>query len=365
MGEPIGDAQGPVSTTRGPNGTKRGPNDTTRGPNRAPSEDPTQQTPDATPTHVPVLLDRCLDLLAPAFDVDQPLMVDATVGLGGHSEGALQRFPTLTVIGIDRDPRALALASKRLAPFGTRFIPFLGTYDQIGDALDGAKANGILMDLGVSSMQLDEDERGFSYSRNAPLDMRMNPDEGVSAAEYLATVDRRELIRVLRAYGDEKFAPRIADLVIRARDTDPVTTTGALADIVRTAIPAPARRTGGNPAKRTFQAIRIAVNDELTILERALPAALDNLIVGGRLVVESYQSLEDRIVKNTFAAAINPEIPPGLPITADQMDHLRLLRPLTRGAERADEEEQKANPRSAPVRLRAVELRAPWRNDVR
>lgn len=327
------------------------------------SSDGSTTTP--APSHTPVLLNRCLGLLAPAFDVSEPLMVDATVGLGGHTEGALQRFPALTVVGIDRDPRALALATKRLAPFGSRFIPFLGTYDQIGEALDGAKANGILMDLGVSSMQLDEDERGFSYSRNAPLDMRMNPDEGVSAAEYLASVDRGELIRVLRAYGDEKFAPRIADLVLRTRDVEPITTTGALADIVRSAIPAPARRTGGNPAKRTFQAIRVAVNDELAILERALPAALDSLAVGGRLVVESYQSLEDRIVKNTFAAAINPEIPPGLPVTANEIDALRLLRPLTRGAERADEREQKMNPRSAPVRLRAVELRAPWRNNVR
>lgn len=315
--------------------------------------------------HTPVLLERCLDLLAPAFQVPEPLMVDATVGLGGHTFGALERFPSLTVIGIDRDPNALEQASERVAPFGDRFIPFAGTYDQIGEAVGPRKANGILMDLGVSSMQLDEVERGFSYAQDAPLDMRMNPDEGVSAAEYLATVERRELIRVLRAYGDEKFAPRIADLVIKARETDPVTTTAALVEIVRTAIPAPARRTGGNPAKRTFQAIRIAVNDELTILERALPAALENLTVGGHLVVESYQSLEDRIVKNLFARGVNPPIPPGLPVTAEEVDKLRLLRPLTRGAERANAEEQMANPRSTPVRLRAVELLAPWRNDVR
>lgn len=315
--------------------------------------------------HTPVMLDRCLDLLAPAFEVQDPLMVDATVGLGGHSEGALDRFPSLTVIGIDRDPYALEQAAARLAPFGPRFIPFAGTYDQFEEALGNRKANGILMDLGVSSMQLDEVERGFSYAQDAPLDMRMNPDEGVSAAEYLATVERAELIRVIRAYGDEKFAPRIADLVIRAREVDPVTTTGALVEIVRTAIPAPARRTGGNPAKRTFQAIRIAVNDELAILERALPAALTNLAVGGRLVVESYQSLEDRIVKNIFARGANPHIPPGLPVTADEVDRRRLLRPLTRGAERADEAEQMKNPRSTPVRLRAVELLAPWRNDVR
>ena len=315
--------------------------------------------------HTPVMLARCLDLLAPAFEVAAPLMVDATVGLGGHTEGALKRFPSLTVIGIVRDPVALELASGRLAPFGNRFRPFQGTYDQIGDALDGQLANGILMDLGVSSMQLDEVERGFSYATDAPLDMRMDATSGESAAELLARIDRNDLVRILRRYGDEKFAPRIADLVVKRRETDPLQTTGQLVDIVRAAIPAPARRTGGNPAKRTFQAIRIAVNDELAILEDAIPAALSNLAVGGRLVVEAYQSLEDRIVKDYFNAGANPQLPAGLPMTADEVDAHRTLRLLTRGAERASESEANTNPRSIPVRLRAAELLTQWRHDVR
>ena len=153
--------------------------------------------------HTPVMLDRCLDLLAPAFEVEEPLMVDATVGLGGHSEGALKRFPTLRVIGIDRDPAALEMASERLAPFGDRFTPFLATYDQIAAALEARLANGILMDLGVSSMQLDEVDRGFSYATDAPLDMRMDPTSGESAAELLERVDRSGLIRILRREGDE------------------------------------------------------------------------------------------------------------------------------------------------------------------
>lgn len=314
--------------------------------------------------HTPVKLQRCLDLLAPAFEDRPALMVDATLGLGGHTEAALERFPDLTVVGIDRDPEALRLASRRLSRFGARFRGFHGTYDQIRSALGGSMADGILMDLGVSSMQLDEVDRGFSYSHDAPLDMRMDPTRGVSAAELLATISREDLIRILRRYGDEKFAPRIADRVIQARENSPLVTTSELATIVKEAIPAPARRTGGNPAKRTFQAIRIAVNDELRILENALPLALASLRVGGRLVVESYQSLEDRLVKEIFSRGAHPSAPPGLPLTADEIDARRSLRLLTRGAERADETEAANNPRSVPVRLRAVEVLTPWREDV-
>lgn len=315
--------------------------------------------------HTPVMATRCLDLLAPALQVPSPLMVDATVGLGGHSEAALDRFPDLTVIGIDRDVEALGLAAARLARFGDRFVPFHGTYDQIPESLAGRMADGILMDLGVSSMQLDEAHRGFSYVHDAPLDMRMDPTNAVSARDYLHDVDRAELVKILRRYGDEKFAPRIADRIIQERTSGGVETTGQLAQIVREAIPAPARRTGGNPAKRTFQAVRIAVNDELGILERALPNALSSLRVGGRLVVESYQSLEDRLVKSVFAEGTNPAIPVGLPMTAYEVEARARLVPLTRGAEKATPEEQKENPRSASVRLRAVEVKAPWRNDVR
>lgn len=315
--------------------------------------------------HTPVKLQRCLDLLAPAIDRLDPVMVDATLGLGGHTEAALQRFPDLTVVGIDRDPIALTLAGERLARFGDRFRPFQGTFDQIPEALDGGQAAGILMDLGVSSMQLDEVDRGFSYAHDAPLDMRMNPEEGVGAAELLNTIEGKDLARILWRYGDEKFAARIADGVVQARAKAPLETTGQLVQIIRESIPAAARRTGGNPAKRTFQAIRIAVNDELGILERALPVALSCLAVEGRMVVMSYQSLEDRLVKTIFRQGTSPEAPPGLPLTAQQLDDRRVLRSLTRGAERADADEVNANPRSLPVRLRAVEVLSLWRHDVR
>ena len=216
------------------------------------------------------------------------------------------------------------------------------------------------MDLGVSSLQLDEAERGFAYSKDAPLDMRMDSTTGPSAADLLATASEGELIRILRTYGEEKFAPRIARLIIRRRDTAPITRTGALVDIIREAIPAPARRTGGNPAKRTFQALRVAVNDELTILERALPRALGSLRVGGRLVVESYQSLEDRIVKDVLRRGSTSSAPPGLPIIPEEM--APSLRLLTKGANKADQAEQDHNPRSASVRLRGAELIREWKD---
>jgi len=224
----------------------------------------------------------------------------------------------------------------------------------------GARVDGVLMDLGVSSLQLDEAERGFAYSKDAPLDMRMDATSGPSAADLLATASEGELIRILRTYGEEKFAPRIARLIIRRRDEAPITRTGELVDIIREAIPAPARRTGGNPAKRTFQALRVAVNDELTILERALPKALASLRVGGRLVVESYQSLEDRIVKDVLRRGSSSAAPPGLPIIPDDM--APSLRLLTKGAGRADRAEQDHNPRSASVRLRGAQLIRDWKD---
>ena len=313
-------------------------------------------TRNAAELHTPVLLDECLDMLAPAIEGPGSVLIDATLGMGGHTEGALRRFPGLVVIGIDRDPEAVALASKRLEGFGPRFLAVRATYDSIGqvvaDHAPRGEADGVLMDLGVSSLQLDDAERGFSYSQDAPLDMRMDPTRGVSAAELLATAPQEEITRILRAYGEERFAPRIARLVVARRGAQPLTRTGQLVDIVREAIPAPARRTGGNPAKRTFQALRVAVNDELAILERALPAALASLRVGGRLVVESYQSLEDRIVKRALAAGTAEAVPADLPVVpADASPYLRAV---TRGAEKADPAEIASNPRSASVRLRAV-----------
>ena len=319
----------------------------------------------ASERHVPVLLAECLDMLAPAIQHPGAVLVDGTLGMGGHTEGALERFEDLTVIGIDRDPQAIDLASERLERFGTRFRAVHTTYDNIDEAVTdqlgpGARVDGVLMDLGVSSLQLDEAERGFAYSKDAPLDMRMDSTTGPSAADLLATASEGELIRILRTYGEEKFAPRIARLIIRRRDTAPITRTGELVDIIREAIPAPARRTGGNPAKRTFQALRVAVNDELTILERALPRALASLRVGGRLVVESYQSLEDRIVKDVLRRGSTSSAPPGLPIIPDEM--APSLRLLTKGANRADQAEQDHNPRSASVRLRGAELIREWKD---
>lgn len=314
--------------------------------------------------HVPVLLEQCLDLLAPALDHEGAVLVDATLGMGGHSEGALRRFPSLRVVGIDRDPEAVALAGQRLAPFGARFTAVTTTYDHIDEVaqeygVDGL-LDGVLMDLGVSSLQLDDARRGFSYSHDAPLDMRMDPTRGRSAAELLATADETEITRILRTYGEERFAPRIARLIVSERGHTPLTRTTQLADLVRRAVPQAARRTGGNPSKRTFQALRVAVNDELRILEVALPRALAHLRVGGRLVVESYQSLEDRIVKTLMREGSEDHTPPGLPVRPEETE--TPLRLLTRGAERADEAELAHNARSAPVRLRAVEVIHPWRS---
>ena len=332
---------------------------------RGASESVRDSSRPASERHVPVLLRECLDMLAPAIERPGGVLVDGTLGMGGHTEGALERFEGLTVIGIDRDPQAIELASARLQRFGTRFRAVHTTYDNIDTAVEGqlgagARVDGILMDLGVSSLQLDEADRGFAYSKDAPLDMRMDATNGQSAADLLATASEGELIRILRTYGEEKFAPRIARLIIRRRDDAPITRTGELVDIIREAIPAPARRTGGNPAKRTFQALRVAVNDELTILERALPRALSSLRVGGRLVVESYQSLEDRIVKDVLRRGSTSAAPPGLPIIPDEM--APSLRLLTKGANKADQAEQDHNPRSASVRLRGAELIREWKD---
>ena len=312
--------------------------------------------PDAAARHVPVLLQRCLDLLGPALQARDAVMVDSTLGMGGHTEGVLAAFPHVRVVGLDRDPQALELAGRRLAPFGERFVAVHAVYDEVRAVLDrlGIPAvQGVLMDLGVSSLQLDEAERGFSYAQDAPLDMRMDPTTGLTAADVLNTYDEHDLVRVLRTYGEERFAPRIARSILRARAKAPLGRTGELVDLVREAIPAAARATGGHPAKRTFQALRIEVNGELDALARALPESVEALAVGGRIVVEAYQSLEDRMVKRTFAAGATSSAPPDLPV--EQPEHAPYLRLLTRGAEQADAAEVAANPRAQSVRLRAAE----------
>jgi 16S rRNA (cytosine1402-N4)-methyltransferase len=323
------------------------------------------------PDHVPVLLDRCVELLAPALtrndaDGSGAVLIDATLGAGGHAERFLTEFPALRLIGLDRDPHALSIAGDRLSGFGDRVLLVRTRYDGIEGVLaqtdDWAGKDpgfvqgfvqGILFDLGVSSMQLDRTERGFSYAVDAPLDMRMDPDAPLTAADVLNTYDERALARLLREFGEERFASRIASQIARRRANRPFATTGELVELLYQAIPAPARRTGGHPAKRTFQALRIAVNGELDSLRAALPAALDALAPGGRIVVMAYQSLEDRIVKNQFSAATASRTPPGLPV--ELPGHEPEFVSTTRGAERAGDEEIALNPRSASVRLRALE----------
>lgn len=307
-------------------------------------------------SHVPVLLDRVLDLLAPSVAVDRPVVVDATLGLGGHTEAMLTRFPDLHVIGIDRDPEALARAGARLAPFGDRVTYAHAVYDEIVDVVREAghrTVSGVLFDLGVSSMQLDLADRGFAYAQDAPLDMRMNPEDDLTAADVLNTYTSRDLARLLREYGEEKFAKRIADTVVAERRTEPFTTSARLVDLVRDCIPQAARRTGGNPAKRTFQALRIEVNDELGVYRRALPASLDVLAPGGRVVVLAYHSLEDRITKRAFTEVTTTDVPRDLPFVPE--GHEAKFRLVTRGAEMATDAEIDDNSRARSVRLRAVE----------
>lgn len=306
--------------------------------------------------HVPVLLDRVLDLLAPTVVGDRPVVVDATLGLGGHTEAMLNRFADLHVIGIDRDPEALARAKARLAGFGDRVTFAHAVYDEIADVVRAAgfsSVSGVLFDLGVSSMQLDLAERGFAYAQDAPLDMRMNPEDALSAADVLNTYEASDLAKVLRYYGEEKFAKRIADAVVAARDVEPFTNSARLVDLIRDSIPQAARRTGGNPAKRTFQALRIEVNDELGVYRRALPAALDMLAPGGRVVVLAYHSLEDRITKHEFARATTTDVPRDLPFVPE--GHEAKFKLVTRGAEVATESEIEDNSRARSVRLRVAE----------
>ncbi len=315
-----------------------------------------------TPRHDPVLLDRVVALLAPALEQPGAVLVDATLGLGGHTQAVLDRVGTARVVGIDRDPEALRVAGERLAAYGDRFTGVHAVYDEIPEVLAGlglAEADAVLFDLGVSSMQLDVAERGFAYREDAPLDMRMDAGQGPTAADVLNTYSAAELTRVLRDLGEEKFARRIAAAVVREREREPFTSSARLVELLYDAIPAPARRTGGHPAKRTFQALRMEVNDELGALRRALPAAIGVIRVGGRVVVEAYHSLEDRLVKRAFAEGTRSQVPDDLPfVPEDQEPPLRLV---TRGAEKAGEQETQDNPRAASVRLRAVERVRPAR----
>ncbi|MHA7180504.1 16S rRNA (cytosine(1402)-N(4))-methyltransferase RsmH [Arthrobacter sp. MDB2-24] len=311
--------------------------------------------------HIPVLRDRCVSLIAPAVTSAESagrraVVVDATLGMGGHSESMLERFPKAHLVGIDRDTEALGLAGERLAPYADRTDLVHAVYDELPDVLADLGiegVDGVLFDLGVSSLQLDERDRGFAYSYDAPLDMRMDTSRGITAAEVVNTYAAEDLLRIIRTWGEEKFAGRIATAIVQARQAEPFWTTAQLVDVIRGVVPAAAARTGGHPAKRTFQALRIEVNEELTVLERAVPAAIDSIVTGGRVVAMSYHSLEDRIVKSAFSAGTKSSAPVGFPVELEE--HKAYLRSLTRGTEAPTAAEIEENPRAASAKLRAVE----------
>jgi 16S rRNA (cytosine1402-N4)-methyltransferase len=305
--------------------------------------------------HTPVMLERCIELLAPAISNPGAVLVDATLGMGGHAEAFLDRFPDLTLVGLDRDLDALAIAEERLKRFSTRFHPVHTVYDGIREALHSlgiTHASGVLFDLGVSSLQLDRVERGFSYSQDAPLDMRMDATSELTAEHILATYREGDLRRIFEDYGEEKLAGRYARKIVEARAIEPITRSGQLVQLLQEATPAAVSR-AGHPAKRVFQALRIEVNTELSVLRAAIPAALQTLEVGGRIVVLSYQSLEDRIVKRDLQAAAASTSPAGLPV--ELPEHSARFKLLVRGAELATDAEKAENPRATPVRLRAAE----------
>lgn len=316
--------------------------------------------------HIPVMRDRMAELLAPAVERfgDNAVIVDGTLGAGGHTEHFLSTFPAVRVIGVDRDPNALREAGERLAPFGERFTPVQARFDEIGrviESSDGAAfatvrehgLAGALFDLGVSSMQLDREERGFAYRVDAPLDMRMDPSQTLTAADILNTYSHGDLARVLKTYGDERFAGKIASAVLREREVEPFSSSARLVELLYATIPAATRRTGGHPAKRTFQALRVEVNKELEAVENVIPVVADLLGPGGRAVFMSYQSLEDKIVKSAFADLTRSKTPAGLPMELPGM--AAGFASITHGAEKASEAEIELNPRAAPVRVRGVE----------
>jgi 16S rRNA (cytosine1402-N4)-methyltransferase len=306
--------------------------------------------------HQPVLLERALEILGPALKSDSAVFVDCTLGLGGHSLAFLETFPNLTLVGIDRDPSALELAGERLAKYSDRIHLVHAVYDQIEEVIEElgiAEVHGILLDLGVSSMQLDERERGFAYSYEAPLDMRMDSSRGKTAAEVVNSYSENDLARIFKEYGEERYAKAVAREIVSARKTTPFTSSTELAALITKVIPFIPGKSTGHPAKRVFQALRIEVNGELEVLERTMPAAIRALAVGGRIVVMSYHSLEDRIAKQSLVAAATSSAPIELPI--ELPEHAPVLRLLVKGAESATAAEIAVNPRAASVRMRAAE----------
>lgn len=317
--------------------------------------------------HVPVFLERTIELFRPvvedaAVEGRTPVIVDGTLGLGGHTSHLLAEFDDLHILGVDRDPEALDIATRRLTAYRDRFTPVHARFDDFDDIVAalpaeardeaGPAIDGILLDFGVSSMQLDVAERGFAYSVDAPLDMRMDPTTGPTAADVLADYSHGDLARIFRVYGEERFARQIAAEIVRRRDTDPVTTSTQLVELLYDTIPHGARRTGGHPGKRVFQALRIEVNAELEAVENAVPGYLDLLRAGGRAVFMAYHSLEDKIVKRELTSRTASRTPAGLPV--ELPGHGPEFAAVTRGAEKASQAEIDHNPRSASVRVRCV-----------
>jgi 16S rRNA (cytosine1402-N4)-methyltransferase len=306
--------------------------------------------------HAPVMLERCLEILGEAIEGKPAVMIDGTLGLGGHSEAFLERFPQLTLIGIDRDTNALALAGQRLARFADRTHLVHAVYEEIEEVLEDLDIDGvdaILLDLGVSSMQLDEADRGFAYSYDAPLDMRMDTTKGITAAEVVNTYSEQDLAKIFKEYGEERFAKQVAKAIVATRATAQFSSSAALTALIAKVIPFIPGKSNGHPAKRVFQALRIEVNGELEVLTRTMPAAINSLNLGGRLLVLAYHSLEDRIVKQAFVAGSTSSAPIDLPI--ELPEHAPILKLVVKGAEQASEVEILENPRAASVRLRAVE----------
>jgi 16S rRNA (cytosine1402-N4)-methyltransferase len=306
--------------------------------------------------HEPVLLERCIEILGETLAADNAILVDGTLGLGGHSEAFLKKFPNLTLVGIDRDENALNLAGERLAPFADRIHLVQAVYSEIAEVLNELgidQVDAVLLDLGVSSMQLDETERGFSYSQDAPLDMRMDNSSSVTAEHILNEYSEADLARIFKIYGEERFAKPIAKRIVQLRTKSPLTRSKELTEIISKVVPFIPGKSSGHPAKRVFQALRIEVNNELSLLEDTIPAVIKALKIGGRVVVLSYQSLEDRIVKQALATASTSSTPVDFPVEIPE--HAPIIKLLVRGAEKASDKEIQINPRSASVRLRAAE----------
>ncbi|TFJ95420.1 3-oxoacyl-[acyl-carrier-protein] synthase, mitochondrial-like [Platysternon megacephalum] len=310
----------------------------------------------AADRHIPVMLTRVIEVVASAHQAPDTTHVDGTLGMGGHAEAVLRACPQATVVGIDRDPQALELATARLEPFGERFVPVHAVFDELPEVLADrglTAVESVLLDLGMSSLHIDDTSRGFAYREDAPLDMRMDPTRGHTVADYLDQAPEADIARVLKEYGEERYARRIAAAIVERRGSNPVRRTAELAELVQRCVPAAQSRTGGHPAKRTFQALRIQVNQELEVLDAVLPASLEALAVGGRCAVLSYHSLEDRRVKQAFAAGLTSSAPLGLPV--ELPEHAPYLKAITRGAELPSATEIAENPRSASAKFRAVQ----------